>query len=96
MVRSMSDLKKILDHFTTYPLLTKKRGDFELFAQIFKLVEKKEHLTHLGLQKIISIKAAMNFGHISEQLKVAFPDIITVKRPVPLSTEFLNLNINPQ
>lgn len=38
----------------------------------------------------------MNFGHISEQLKVAFPDIITVKRPVPLSTEFLNLNINPQ
>lgn len=57
-------------------------------------MEQKEHLTLSGLHKIIALKAAMNFGHLSEQLKAAFPHIVECKRP-SLGTEILNININP-
>jgi hypothetical protein len=42
-------------------------------------MEQKEHLTGAGLGKIVAIKASMNLG---EELKVAFPEIIPVTRPV--------------
>lgn len=95
MVRSLGDLRVILNHFEMYPFLTKKREDFKLFTQIFKLIEQKEHLTLYGLHEIISIKAAMNFGRLSEHLKYSFPDIIPANRPIRLDTEFLNLNLDP-
>lgn len=41
----------------------------------------KEHLTEEGLQKIIAIKSSMNWG-LSNELKLAFPNIIPVERPV--------------
>ncbi len=81
MVRSLADLKVILDHFEKYPLLTKKREDFKLFTRIFKLIEQKQHLTVYGLHEIISIKAAMNFGLLSEHLKDSFPNVIPAKKP---------------
>jgi hypothetical protein len=40
----------------------------------------KEHLTIVGLLKIVSIKAALNRG-LSEKLKSAFPNIEVVSRP---------------
>ena len=55
-------------------------------GQIFKLMEQKEHLTLSGLHKIISLKAAMNFGYLSEPLKLAFPDIIAAKKSIRLDT----------
>ena len=95
MVRSLADLKVILDHFEIYPLLTKKREDLELFTQVFKLVKQKEHLTLPGLHEIISLKAAMNFGRLSEHLKASFPNIIAAKKSILLDTELLNLNLDP-
>ena len=95
MVRSLADLNVILDHFEKYPLLTKKREDFELFTRIFKLIEQKQHLTVYGLHEIISIKAAMNYGRLSEHLKNSFPNIIPAKKSIRLDTELLNLNLNP-
>jgi hypothetical protein len=62
MVQSFKDLKVIIDHFKRFPLLTQKCADFELFSQIFYLMEKKEHLTLEGLNKILAIKASMNLG----------------------------------
>lgn len=50
---------------------------------MFKLVERKEHLTAKGLRKILAIKASMNNG-LSEGLKIAFPDIVPVARPLVL------------
>ena len=41
MVRSLIDLNLIVNHFERYPLLTKKREDFLLFAQIVSLMNKK-------------------------------------------------------
>jgi len=43
--------------------------------------ESKEHLTIEGLRKIFAIKASLNLG-LSEELKVAFLNIIPVKRPL--------------
>ena len=49
MVQSLRDLNIIVNHFERYPFLTKKREDFILFAQIVTLINKREHLTPLGL-----------------------------------------------
>jgi len=62
-------------------LITQKRADYELFKQAIRLMEQKEHLTEAGLAKIVAIKASMNRG-LSEELKVAFPKIITIARPL--------------
>ena len=80
-VSSIKDLAKILDHFDKYPLLTQKLADYELFKQAFKLMERGEHLTLDGLNKIVAIKASMNRG-LSEKLKLAFPDVVPVIRPL--------------
>ena len=44
-------------------------------------MRRKEHLTLEGLRQILAIKAAMNLG-LSEKLKVAFPDVVPVVRPL--------------
>jgi len=49
MVQSFKDLKVIIDHFKRFPLLTQKCADFELFSQIFYIMEKR--LTLEGLNK---------------------------------------------
>ena len=46
-------------------------------------MKNKEHLTLEGLRKIISIKASLNLG-LSDELKVAFPRIVAVIRPLIL------------
>lgn len=71
-VSSIKDLPVIVTHFDKYPLLTQKRADFELFKQAVEIVNRKEHLTKEGLQKIVNIKASMNKG-LSLELKSAFP-----------------------
>ena len=44
----------------------------------FKLIQRKEHLTAKGIKKILSIRASMNLG----LLKIAFPDVIPVLKPI--------------
>lgn len=94
MVQSLSGLSVIVNHFETYPLLTKKSEDFKLFAQIITLMKKKEHLTLSGLHEIISLKASMNLG-LSTTLKTAFPEIIPALRPKRKDEELLNSKIDP-
>lgn len=52
----------IIPHFNNYTLLTQKRADFELFKLVIELINRKEHLTSEGIEKIISIKASINRG----------------------------------
>jgi hypothetical protein len=60
-VQSIQDLTNvIIPHFDKYPLLSKKRADFILFKRIVDLMNRGEHLTKEGLNKIVSIKASMN------------------------------------
>lgn len=80
----------IIPHFDKYPLLTNKRADFLLFKSVVELIDKKEHTTIEGLNKIVSIKASINWG-LSEALKESFPKITPIERPEVEETE----NINP-
>jgi len=81
-VSQIRDLMRIIDHFNKYPLLTEKCADFELFKQIVEIVSRKEHLSEEGLQKIVNIKASMNFEKLSDSLKASFPNTVPVNRPV--------------
>ena len=80
-VKSIRDLKFIVEHFEKYPLITQKLGDYYLFKMVFDLVIAKEHLKIEGLSKIVGIRATLNTG-INENLKEAFPGLIPIERPV--------------
>ena len=69
----------IIPHLTTYPLLTQKRADFELFVKIIEIIRRKDHLSHIGLQKIVNLKASLNLG-ITDSLKASFPNTIAAAR----------------
>jgi len=53
-------LQKILPFFEKHQLKTRKRVDFAKFRKVVLLMEKKEHLTPDGLEKIRQIKTPMN------------------------------------
>ena len=60
----------------------RKRGDYLLFKQIVSIMQLKEHITlEGGLQKIINIRATLNFG-LSKELQLMFPETIPVSRPL--------------
>ena len=48
---------------------------------VVEKIERKEHLTLYGLRQIVAIKGAMNLG-LSDKLKLFFPDIVPVERPI--------------
>lgn len=80
-VTSIKDLTNhIIPHFENYPLISKKRVDFEIFKQVLDIMNRKEHLTTEGLNKIVSLRAYMNWG-LTEVLKESFPEITPV--PIP-------------
>jgi len=61
-------------------LKTKKYADYLLFKQAFYIVKVKEHLTKVGLTKLVNIRASLNKG-LTERLSVAFTNVIPVPRP---------------
>jgi hypothetical protein len=84
-VSSIKELQTIINHFDTYPLMTQKWADYQLFKQVFNLVRDKQHLSDQGLNKILSLKSALNLG-LNDELKNAFPKLIHIERP------FVSLN----
>lgn len=71
----------MINHFDKYPLITSKLSDYILFKEVVGMIQLKEHLTMDGLEKIVAIKASINRGLLDE-LKVSFPLVIPVKRPI--------------
>ena len=88
-VFSIKELKVVLNHFGKFTLISHKYGDYSLFKQAYEFLINRQHLTSEGLRKIISIKASINNG-LSESLKIAFPDIIPVKRPIKENISIYN------
>lgn len=84
-VQSLEGLQVIINHFYSYPLLTNKWIDYQLFKMAFEIKKNKEHLTTEGLNKLIAIKASMNRG-LSPSLKTAFNGIAPLERPQLKST----------
>lgn len=78
-ISSLKDLEHVINHFNTYPLITQKLVDYQLFKQGFYLIKSKEHLTIEGIKNLIVIKSLMNLG-LSDQLKVDFPDVKPIER----------------
>lgn len=83
-VRSLKDLQVIINHFDNYPLITNKWSDYQLFKQVFEIMEQKEHLNSEGLNKIVSLKAVSNLGW-SDKLRELFPDVVPAIRPLVLN-----------
>lgn len=52
-----------------------------LLKQTLSIIKSKEHFTLQGLQKIINIKATLNFG-LSKELQWMFPETVPVPRPL--------------
>lgn len=90
-VRSIEDLKIVVGHFDKYSLITQKQADFLLFKSVFELMCSKQHLTEEGLLKIAALKASMNKG-LSEQLKVAFSNVIPVNKSSVLNNKVKDPN----
>jgi hypothetical protein len=60
-VRSLSVLvARIIPHFEAYPLLSGKRCDFELFANICRRMTRGQHLHAAGLAQIVRLVGKMN------------------------------------
>ena len=85
-------LTKVIPHFDKYPLKTQKYADYLLFKEVVMMMQRKEHLTIEGLQKIINIRASINKG-LSPLLREAFPNTAATLRPsLPLD----NTKLHPQ
>ena len=60
-IRNINSLNRIIiPFFDKYPLHTQKKYDFLKFKKILKIIEKKEHLTRKGVNKIYAIASKMN------------------------------------
>ena len=79
-VENFKKLETVINHFHKFPLITKKRADFELLKRVYIKMKRKEHLTLEGLRQIVAIRASMNRG-LSEKLLEAFPSVVPVERP---------------
>ena len=62
-VRNVEHLReRIIPFFEKHPLKSKKRMDFLKFRKILLLMERDEHLTVDGIEKIRAIASQMNTG----------------------------------
>jgi len=59
-VRGLENLNKIVEFFKLNKLNTSKRKDFEIFSEVIDLMNKKQHLTKEGLDKIAKLISEMN------------------------------------
>ena len=55
-------LKRIVPFFVKHPLKSRKRVEFQKFRRILLMMERGDHLTAEGLEKIRSIAGEMNRG----------------------------------
>uniref|UniRef100_W1IB45 LAGLIDADG endonuclease n1 TaxGibberella zeae PH-1 RepIDA5J034_GIBZE n=1 Tax=Fusarium pseudograminearum CS5834 TaxID=1318459 RepID=W1IB45_FUSPS len=86
-------ITKVIPHFDKYPLKTNKYSDYLLFKQVVMMMQRGEHLTAEGLQKIIGIRASLNRG-LTPLLLEAFPNTVALVRP--LLPPLKNVKLDPQ
>ena len=82
-IKSLKDLNIIISHFDKYPLISQKWADYQLFKSAVFLLKNKVHLTREGFNMILSIRASINLG-LSEELKLTFPNVTPMARPLLL------------
>ena len=61
LIRKLDELTScVIPFFDRYPLRGRKRHDYEIWKQIVRMLERGEHLTFEGLEKVLAFKAEMN------------------------------------
>jgi hypothetical protein len=85
-------ITKVIPHFDKYPLKTNKYSDYLLFKKVVMMMQRKEHLTAEGIQKIVNIRASLNRG-LTPLLSEAFPNTVALVRP---SLPPLSVKLDPQ
>ena len=55
-------LQRVVPHFEAYPLMSAKRADSELFAEVCRRMARGLHRTDEGLKGIVSLVLRMNPG----------------------------------
>lgn len=61
-IRGIEQLNKVVDFFKAHSLRTVKRSSFESFAEVIAIMNRGEHLTEEGLQRIKTLAGRMNRG----------------------------------
>lgn len=59
-IRRLSDFKKVIIHFNSYPLMGIKSYNFIIWREIISLIEAKAHLTPEGFDRVKSLKDQLN------------------------------------
>ena len=60
-VRDLASLlTRVIPHFEQHPLMSSKRKDFEKFAAVCRLLERRRHLSREGLREIANLAVTMN------------------------------------
>ena len=63
VVRNRDDLlEKVIPFFRAHPILSEKRFEFETFATVVVAMERREHLTMVGFQRLLDLAVNMNGG----------------------------------
>lgn len=82
-ISSLKSLVNVREHFEEYPLQTTKYVHFKLWCQVMDIIEKKEHLTKLGFNNVLSIKSLFPKGLPAKLLEVySKQNIIPIAKPV--------------
>ena len=60
-VRGLNNLNQMIEFFREHPLqTTSKKQSFRIFTKVIEMMNKKEHLTQEGLDKIAKLVSKMN------------------------------------
>ena len=59
-IRRLEELRRVIENFERYPLMTRKSKDFKMFREVLKSMDRHEHLTKKGLEKIANLCWKMN------------------------------------
>jgi len=79
-VTRLSDLVVIMNHFKLYPLITSKVQVFILWAEALEIVQSKQHLTDVGMSRVMSISGTTGRG-MNKALITAKPSLVTAVLP---------------
>ena len=61
-VRGLRQLLDVVAFFKMHPLRTVKRSSFDCFAEVIGMMERGDHLTENGLERIRQLSSRMNRG----------------------------------
>jgi len=61
---SFGSAKKVINYFDNFHLLSSKHVNYLKWRKAYIIIQKKEHLTNLGLEQINKLKKSMNRGSV--------------------------------